>query len=277
MNKMTDSDPRPSGWHIYLDSHMKAVEIIEVAGGRAAVFLTGRPGKTTPNEDAALVAALDAESGVLGVADGAGGLQAGAEASRLAITHLTRELAGEGAGRALHERIVSGLQAAHDGIRQLGLGAATTFAGIQLERESLRTMHVGDSVVMVVGRKGNRRLQTVPHSPVGYAVQAGVLNEREAICHQDLHLVSNLLGVDTPEVEVGEPFRLEADDTVVIASDGLFDNLLAEEVAKRVAGTDLESAATNLVGETLRRMLDPDGFEPSKPDDLSLILFRFGA
>ena len=273
---MTDSDPLPPDWRIYLDSHMEVVEVVEIGGGRAAAFLTARPGKTTPNEDAALLAALEPGRCVLGVADGAGGLQGGAEASRLAITHLARELAGDGQGLALHERVVRGLEAAHDSIGQLGLGAATTFAGIEVEGRCLRTTHVGDSVVMVVGPKGDRRLQTVPHSPVGYAVEAGVLNEREAINHQDLHLVSNLLGVDTPDIEVSAPYELQEGDTVVIASDGLFDNNLSDEIAALVTGVELQSAAVRLVEETLRRMLEPDGFEPSKPDDLSLILFRLG-
>ncbi len=130
--------------------------------------------------------------------------------------------------------------------------------------------------MLVVSENGQRRLQTVPHSPVGYAVEAGVLDEREAICHQDLHLVSNLLGVDTAEIEFSDPLQLAPSDTVVIASDGLFDNLLMDDIVENVCRGALMDVALNLVEETLRHMIRPDGAEPSKPDDLALILYRSG-
>ena len=272
---MTEIDPLPPGWRIYIDSRMDAVELFEVAGGRAAVFAAPRPQKTSENEDAALLAVMGPESCVLGVADGAGGLHAGAEASRLAITHLARELAGPADHETpLYERIRRGLLSAHGSIEQLGVGAATTFAGIEVVRGEMRSVHAGDSMVLVVSAKGTCRHRTVAHSPVGYALEAGVLSEVEAIFHRDLHLVSNLLGVDIPEIEVSEPLQLEVGDTVVIGSDGLFDKLLVDEIAKRVSTADPLSAAVGLVEETVRRMTRPTGEDPSKPDDLALILFR---
>ncbi|MFH0946729.1 MAG: SpoIIE family protein phosphatase [Planctomycetota bacterium] len=272
---MTEIDPLPPGWRIYIDSRMDAVELFELAGGRAAVYSAPRPEKTSKNEDAALLAVMGSESAVLGVADGAGGLLAGAEAARLAITHLARELAGPAPPEVpLHERIRNGLLSAHDSIERMGVGAATTFAGIEIVRGEMRSVHAGDSMVLVIAADGGRKHRTVAHSPVGYALEAGVLSEVEAIFHQDLHLVSNLLGVETPEIEVSAPLQLAPGDTVVIGSDGLFDNLLIDEIAEMVSSADLLSAAVGLVEETVRRMTRPAGDHPSKPDDLAFILFR---
>ena len=38
------------------------------------------------------------------------------------------------------------------------------------------------------------KTQTIPHSPVGYAIEAGVLNEQDAMAHSQRHIVSNLIG-----------------------------------------------------------------------------------
>jgi len=272
---MTEIDPLPPGWRTYINSRMDAVEMFEVAGGRAVVYSAPRPAKTTKNEDAILVAAMGPKSGVLGVADGAGGLLAGAEAARLAITHLARELAAPAApDRPLFERMRSGLLNAHGNIERMGLGAATTFAGVEIVNGAMRSVHAGDSMVLVIARDGGRKHRTVAHSPVGYALEAGVLSEVEAIFHRDLHLVSNLLGVDHPEIEVSDALPLAPGDTVVIGSDGLFDNLLVDEIARTVSSADLLSAAVGLVEETVRRMTRPQGEVPSKPDDLAFILFR---
>lgn len=278
---MSSDQEANSGWRLYLDSSMDAVEILDVAGGRAAVFCTGRPGREGGNQDAALVAGLSAREAVLGVADGAGGLRGGERAARIAITSLTEALSaldeGEDAdesGAVVQDLLVSGLEAAHGAIVDLGVGAGTTFVGALIDGDQVRTVHVGDSVALLTGQNGKRKYQTVPHSPVGYAVEAGLLNEREAIDHQDLHLVSNLLGVGVPKIEVSEPIRLESKDTLIIASDGLFDNMMGGEVIEIVRSGELGGVAVQLVEETLRRMVRPGESDPSKPDDLTIILYR---
>ena len=60
---------------------------------------------------------------------------------------------------------------------------------------------------------------------------------------------------------------------MLIASDGLVDNLRPDEIVELVRKGDLLNAGRRLVDETLRRMNSPD-LEPSKPDDLTVILFR---
>ena len=79
---------------------------------------------------------------------------------------------------------------------------------MEISNGSVRPYHVGDSVILLVGQRGKIKLQTVSHSPVGYAVEAGVLDEVEAMHHQDRHVVSNFIGSPEMRIEVGAPLRL---------------------------------------------------------------------
>ena len=72
---------------LLFDSEMRG-EILQLAGGTAAAFSARAPNKETPNEDAAAVIGVDAETGILVVADGLGGLPAGQQASCMAIREL---------------------------------------------------------------------------------------------------------------------------------------------------------------------------------------------
>lgn len=263
----------PSSWRLVLDGQMNQIEELAVAGGRAMTLVRRRPGRVTENEDSLLVAPVSADAVVLAVADGAGGLPDGCEASQRAIAALAHALA-QPEPDDIQARIQEGFKAAHREILSLGSGAATTVSLVFLQDRRLWSYHIGDSMTLIIGSSGERFFQTVPHSPVGYAVRDGLLSEEQAIHHDELHLVSNLLGIGPAEVEIKGPIELHPGDTIVIGSDGLFDNLLVKDIAKRITKPDFAAAARELVMEVWRRMTQPGPEDPSKPDDLSLVLFR---
>jgi len=271
---MIDKALLPDGWRIYVDAETQMPEILPLARGQLAAFCARRPGKEAANEDSVLVAPLDDEENVLVVADGAGGLRGGADASRIAVENIVHSLSRREAESDPLEVVESGIGQAHRAISGLGLGAATTVAGVWIERDRLRSFHTGDSMVLVVGQRGKLKLCTTPHSPVGYAEHAGLLDEKAAMFHQERHLVSNLLGIGEVSIEESRAIKLRPRDTVVIASDGLFDNLFVDEIVEIVRMGPLPEAIQNLVDETRRRMITPVEGVPSKPDDLGVILFR---
>jgi serine/threonine protein phosphatase PrpC len=126
----------------------------------------------------------------------------------------------------------------------------------------------------VVGQRGRIRLQTTAHSPTGYAVHAGFLDQRDALHHEERHLVTNFLGTPDMRIDIGAEQTLQARDTVLLASDGLMDNVHLEEIIERVRKGSLAAAATKVTALAQHRMRDETSAQPSKPDDLSLILFR---
>jgi serine/threonine protein phosphatase PrpC len=257
---------------------MDRVEVCAVADGEAAVFSSRSPDKDTPNEDAAAVICTGERSGVLVVADGMGGLPAGEEASSLAIRTLRESIlhSTSSEGSSLRAAILDGFEAANRAVGELGVGAATTLAVVELQDNTIRPYHVGDSMILVVGQRGKIKLQTVAHSPVGYAVEAGFLDEAEAMYHQERHYVSNMLGASDMHITIGSAIELAPRDTILLASDGLFDNLHTEEIIDCIRKGDLQQQAARMAELAQSRMSHPNGDHPSKADDLTFIACRCG-
>jgi serine/threonine protein phosphatase PrpC len=125
-----------------------------------------------------------------------------------------------------------------------------------------------------VGQRGRIKFQTIAHSPTGFAVEAGFLDELEAMLHEERHVVSNFLGNNDMRIEVGPPSQLAARDTLILASDGLTDNLHVVEIVETIRKGTLETAVEKLVAMVRKRMLEGDPGLPSKPDDLTVLLLR---
>lgn len=260
---------------VYFDQDMAQGECHAFAGGVAAVYSARCPGRDATNEDAAALIPFDADSGVLAVADGLGGTLAGDHAASLAIRAL-RTAIERGANESIMLRtaILNGIEAGNRSVQALGVGAATTLALVEVQANRARPYHVGDSMILVVGQRGKIKLQTVSHSPVGFAVEAGFLDHREAMYHEDRHLVSNVIGSADMKIEIGPTLKLAPRDTVLLASDGLFDNLHVEEIVQRVRKGPLKTAIERLAHDSRHRMVHADGQLPSKPDDLTFVVFR---
>lgn len=244
--------------------------------GQAVIGSTRCPGKETPNEDAAAVIQVSDDAVVFVVADGMGGGPSGEKASSLAVQSLASALSEIESGQEnlLRFAILNGIESANRAIQDLGVGAATTLAVVEVRGNVARPYHVGDSLILVIGQRGKLKLQTVPHSPVGYGIEAGLLNNEEAMHHDERHLVSNVVGVPEMRIEVGAPLHLAARDTLLIASDGLADNLHVEEIIEQIRKGNLLGASRRLARQAQQRMLGEASDAPSKPDDCTLITFR---
>lgn len=258
---------------LHLEQDMAAPEVFDFCGGQAAVYTAGCPGGNGPNEDGALHVQVDARHGVLAVADGAGGAAAGARASAAALRCVSARLERTDVAN-LREAVLDGFDDANRAVGELGVGAATTLALVRLRDGTVRSYHVGDSLVLVFGQRGKRKLETISHSPVGYAVEAGLLDEQEALHHDERHLVSNLVGQPDMRVEISGSLRLAPRDTVLVASDGLSDNLHVDELVELARKGPLARVAQRLMETALDRMRAPRETLPSKPDDLTFLLYR---
>lgn len=253
------------------------VQCVPMAGGTACSYSAPCPGGASPNEDAVVLVRLGEAAGVLAVADGLGGGVAGEKASALALAALQEAVkAGVATGQPLRAAILNGIEAANEAVLALRTGAATTLAVAELADGFVRPYHVGDSAILLTGQRGKTKLQTLCHSPVGFAVEAGQLDEAEAMRHEDRHIVSNVVGMPDMRVEVGSAIRLAVRDTLLLATDGLFDNLYVHEVIAVIRKGRLEDVARALAGEARRRMLAPAEDRTPKPDDLTFVAFRPG-
>jgi serine/threonine protein phosphatase PrpC len=248
---------------------------IEIAGGNMIAYTCRSPDKETENEDTVGIIPWGPAAAVLVVADGAGGLPAGKRASLTAVTALRDSLqVALEKTTLLRTAVLNGIEAANNAVRDIGNGSATTLTVVTIEGRLVRSYQIGDSEAMVVGQRGRIKLRTTAHSPTGFAVEAGFLDQRDALHHAERHLVSNFIGTVDMSIDVGAAVEMAARDTVVVASDGLTDNVHVEEIVELVRKGPPEQAADALLKKTLKRTSDEIAGQPSKPDDLSLIVFR---
>ena len=267
-----------SGEHVqlFLGEHERAQADHALPHGDVCVRSVRSPDKATPNEDAAAVIQVGADSLVLAVADGVGGTPAGREASNAAMQTLSRVLGSVRAEeQQLRPAILDAVEEANKAVLGLARGAATTLVVAQLTVSSLRSYHVGDSELLAVGQRGRIKQRVVPHSPTGFAVEAGLLDENEAVQHDQRHVLFNVIGSLDMRVEIGPALQLAVHDTVLLATDGLFDNLFIDEIVDAIRAGPLTEAADRLV-ERVRARMNGEGAadQPCKPDDLTIVLFR---
>jgi len=262
---------------LYAETDLSQVEQHHIARGKVVIFTARSPVKETVNEDVLAVIPVGEHAGVFVIADGLGGLPAGEVAARLAVASLKESLSEiRDDGVSLREAILNGIEQANADILALGNGCATTLAVVELQAGVMRSYHVGDSLIMLVGQRGKVKFQNVSHSPVGYAVEAGLLDETEAVHHEERNVVSNVIGTLDMRIDIGPTIELAPRDTLLLASDGLPDNLYVDEIVARMKAGPLRAAGDALVQNCRKRMQNSMQGRPSHPDDLSVILYRQG-
>ena len=258
---------------LWFDSDLNAAEHREFGAWRVSAFTRSSPYKESGNEDAIGCVAIE-DGLVLLAADGVGGARGGAQASRLVLTSVAQQLERIEEASEIREAILTGFEEANQEIIDLGIGAATTVAVLEVRPDAVRSFHAGDSEVLVTGQRGKIKFRTVSHSPVSYLVEAGALDPEEALEHDERNLVSNLVGMAGMSVSVTNAAALDTRDTAIVATDGLFDNLHTDEVIEIIRKGSIEEVSALLLEKVDTRM---SGAElPSKPDDLSFLIVRRG-
>lgn len=247
----------------------------ELGGGQFVGFSQKSPNKESDNEDTLAAFEFSDDAVVLIVADGAGGLPAGRRASQTAVAAMITTLRESAANNAmLRTAILDGFEAANQGLLDLSNGCATTMSVVTVEGRIARSYHVGDSEVLVVGQRGAVKLKTTAHSPTAFAVEAGFLDKEEALHHEERHIVFNFLGTSDMRVEIGSGIELAAHDTVMVATDGLTDNVHLDEIIEIISHGPLKESLLDITNLVKERMATSDSAQPSKPDDLSVLLYR---
>ena len=255
------------------DSHH---DLIQTNLGEVAVSTIGDREKTGPNEDSAAVIPINEESLVLIVADGVGGMAGARRASNLTVETIGNavQIIDETTGTKLRTAILDGIEAANQAVLDLGSRSASTLALAEIGPGYIRSYHVGDSILLLCGQRGLVKLQTTPHSPVGFAMEAGLIDENEALQHNELNLIFNVIGSTDMRIEIGSELPIAARDTLLLASDGLTDNVRQEESVEIIRKGSIEKAIVGLTEIAQNRMSTEAPGRPSKPDDFTTILFR---
>lgn len=254
-----------------IDKNMNRAETERCAFGEVAFFSSPSPGHPDHNDDSAAFL-LSSDWGVLAVSDGAGGTAGGGKASATVVEILQQAVPASLPVGEVRAALLDAIEAADARIRETVPGALATIAAVVVEAGAARAISVGDSLCVVVGGRGKLKYRSIAHGPTGFAEEAGMLDEEEAIVHEERHFVSNMLGLAGMRVEVGVPLKLAPRDTVLVACDALFDNLRLEEIGDLARLRPLSAAVDALVALTGERMRGEGPL--SHQDDLTILAFR---
>ena len=231
--------------------------------------------KDTANEDALAIIPINESTLVLAIADGLGGMPAGEQASRMVIQRLVKSLAAmEHKDTSVREVLLNSIEQANEEILEMKNGAASTLVVAEVSGTSLRTYHAGDSMIMLMGNRGVIKYSAIPHSPTGYALESGIINESEAMLHEERHLISNYIGSQDMRLEMGPSIRISPRDTLLLASDGISDNLYDNEIVELCRKGPILDCSRNLIAECNKFMTHLSTDRICHPDDLSFIMFR---
>jgi hypothetical protein len=74
-------------------------------------------------------------------------------------------------------------------------------------------------------------------------------------------------------VEVGSVRKITSRDGLLVASDGVLDNLLIDEIVGLLRTGSAATAAAQIGALAWQRMQAPQNGQPHKPDDMTLIVF----
>jgi serine/threonine protein phosphatase PrpC len=194
------------------------------------------------NEDSILV-----DPPLYVVADGMGGHRGGQVASQLALETM-EELAADGSG-SLAEHVRRANRAVWDRAledeRLAGMG--TTLTAARIDGSAALLAHVGDSRAYLL-REGMLRQLTTDHTLVARMVSSGEISEAEADVHPHKNVLTRAIGTDE-QVEVDEDtVALQADDRLLLCSDGLTGMVTEEQIQAILEHSDgAQQAADRLV------------------------------
>jgi serine/threonine protein phosphatase PrpC len=187
------------------------------------------------------------------VADGMGGHEGGAEASRIAL-ETVEEIYSGAEGNDIRVILLNAFQSAHQRILQYAdthpelQGMGTTCTAVALRGLDLYYSHIGDSRLYLVRENSIYRL-TRDQSYVGKLVEQGIISTEEAGTHPQRHILTSALGAGSEVVPEcpEEPLSLESGDVLVLCTDGLWSLLAEADVQAVVASKSPEDACKELI------------------------------
>ena len=205
------------------------------------------------------------------VADGVGGVQAGAEASQWAIRRAVEryyDLAGPDLGVDLRTAVEHANASLYQYLQNTRtLEAGCTMAAAVIHGSTLHVANVGDSRVYLI-RDGQAAQLTRDHTLTQRKIDQKLIRPDQAEMDPDRSVLTRSLGAGpTVQVDLFPPLQLVAGDVVLLCSDGLADMLDDGEIARLANDGPPKRAAQRLIAAANKR----GGF-----DNISAVVARAG-
>ena len=216
---------------------------------------------------------LNPVAGLMILADGMGGYNAGEVASALAIEHaaeyLIEELVGDLPDSGLIDVVRHAIVVANTSIlaaaarRPECLGMGTTIVLAAVSPGHITIGHVGDSRIYLF-REGRLSRLTHDHSVGQVMIDSGVLDEQAARLSALRGVLTRALGVEAAVDSDVRQFEWQDEDRLLLCSDGLTDMVHDLEIARILAQA---KSADEVSKELVQAALDGGGH-----DNVSVVL-----
>ncbi len=253
------------------------VDRMEHPLGSTVVFSEQNPTLMTDNQDASGYFSVNQHSLVLAVVDGMGGAPCGGQAAHTIINTLTEHLTPLENHDAVRTAVLDAIEDANQRILQWGVGAGATLVLAIVTSDGARIIHVGDAEALLCSNRGRIKFSTISHAPVAMALEIGVIDELSAIQHHERNIINNFVGSREMRIEIGPQLKLRKFDTLLLATDGLFDNLLTNEILETIRCGKLDRRSHHLLDMARQRMRGEHLVDHAKPDDLTVLMFSRGS
>jgi serine/threonine protein phosphatase PrpC len=237
------------------------------SGGLRVAYGTYVGRERRSNEDALFV---DPDTGLLVVADGMGGHNAGDVASLIAVREISESIRnGFQEEHDVAALIRNSILAAHHRIAQRSYqdpdlrDMGTTVVLALFREHSLWIAHVGDSRAYLIDDKDIRCL-TRDHTLTAEWLEEGIISSEQARTHVARHALTMALGVDDDVEPVVTVSPWKQQERLLLCSDGLTDILDDEELLETLQS----------IGEPQEgcKRLAERAFDKGAPDDVSVIV-----
>lgn len=256
--RLTEGEADGAGGHASADSRA-AMPILRPGNAQWI-------GARTDQQDAfafdgcAVTGAHPAGTVLVVLADGMGGLQAGREASRIAVATFRSSFAAQPTDVPVAEALETALRAANQAVHDLALATAgeaevgTTLVAAAVRASWLHWVSVGDSrLYLYNGATRSLTRCTEDHNvarELQEQVNAGDLTPDEAMAHPDREALTSFLGLSQiPVVDRNQrPLALQPGDRLLLCSDGVDGVLTLDALAAPLAG-DPQVAAEALIAQ----------------------------
>jgi serine/threonine protein phosphatase PrpC len=216
------------------------------------------------------------EATLLVLADGMGGHRGGSLASQLAVDAIVREVESSAIQwndphqiRSLLEQALFAAntevhRAARDNAEAYNMG--TTAVIVAVVDDEAHIAHVGDSRLYLIRGNQAKRL-TTDHTAAQLLVETGQISAEEAIGHRESHRLMRAIGI-LPQVDPDvrpEPQKLHQFDTLLLCSDGLYDEVEGREMALAIQKFGPQEGIVKLIELANQR---------GGPDNITIVTYR---
>ena len=204
------------------------------------------------NEDAILARP---EIGLWAVMDGMGGHDAGNVASNM-IAETLRDLQKP---EGLNDYVTSIENSVMDANQRLleyseimldGRIVGSTFVSLMIFGQVGVCLWMGDSRLYRYREEALTQLSR-DHSQVSELLQAGAITEEEAVNHPESNVITRAVGTsEEPYIDL-DVFEVQMGDTFLLCSDGLYNAVDKETIARHLSVNDTAAMATGLIDSAL--------------------------